>query len=164
MAPLRHLVANCSTRFVARPGDRRPPLRVVVVGLGLLGGGCSVSFPMAGLTGDATPTGSIGRPSALLSPALEPEDWRRAKAALAVALDPQGNGAGVAWSNPQTGASGSFEALAPPFIDNDRMCRSFRARVVASAAPRRERRLAGSACRTGEGEWTLRDVKDQKTS
>ena len=98
----------------------------------------------------------------MLSAALDREDWRRAKAALAVALDPQGNGTGVAWQNGASGAKGSFTALAPPFLDHDRICRTFTAAVTSKA--QNERRVAGSACRESDGDWALRDVKDSGTS
>ncbi len=77
-----------------------------------------------------------------------------------MALDPQGNGASVAWDNPQSGAKGSFVALAPPFLENDRICRAFKASV--SAAPAGQRRLGGSACRTDDGDWVLAEVKEHK--
>lgn len=128
----------------------------------LAGAGCSVSMPMASFTGDDKPTGSIDKASALLSRSLDGEDWRRARAALAVALDPQGNGAGVGWSNPQTGANGSFVAKGPPFPEDDRVCRAFDARVAAQGPP--ERRVSGSACRAADGEWKVRDAKETALS
>ena len=130
------------------------------LGFGLSTGACSLSFPMPGFVSDDSPTGSINKPSAALSPALDKEDWRRAKAALAVALDPQGDGTNVTWDNPQSGAKGSFVALAPPFLKKDRICRDFKANV--SASPRSDRRLGGSACRNADGEWILAEVKDEK--
>lgn len=129
----------------------------ICVSFGFSASGCSMSFPMPGFTDDA-PTGSITKSSPSLSPALDREDWRRAKAALAVALDPQGNGANVTWSNPQSGAKGNFVALAPPYLEKDRICRAFKAHVSASRA---ERRVGGSACRNAEGDWVLAEVKDQ---
>jgi surface antigen len=125
-------------------------------------GACSVSFPMSGFRADDPPTGSIDRSAALLSPALDHEDWRRAEAALAVALDPQGDGTGVGWQNPQTGLKGSFAAPAPPFLDHERVCRTFEAEV--SSATQGQRHLSGSACRDGDGTWRLRDTKVGRTS
>ncbi len=49
-------------------------------------------------------TGAI--PKSLARQLLEPEDWRRAKAALSTALDPQGNGSLVGWENPEFGQQG----------------------------------------------------------
>ncbi len=120
--------------------------------------GCALSFPIASLTNDRTPTGSIDREAGSLSSDLDQEDWRRAKAALAVALDPQGNGALAAWANPATGAKGSFTAAAQPKPEGDRICRAFRARLSASGHP--ERAVSGSACRDGSGEWTVAKVTE----
>lgn len=126
----------------------------------LLASGCALSVPMAGLVSDPTPTGTIERGASVLSRDLDQEDWRRAKAALAVALDPQGNGAMSAWANPATGAKGSFTAAALPRPEGDRICRAFHARVTASGGSERE--MAGSACRDGSGEWTVAKVADSK--
>ena len=123
---------------------------------------CSLSFPITGFKGEDGATGSIDRAAGMLSPALDREDWRRAKAALAVALDPQGNGTGVAWQNAASGAKGSFAALAPPFLDHDRICRTFAA--VVTPKTQTEHRVAGSACRESDGAWALRDVKESGTS
>jgi surface antigen len=113
-----------------------------------------MSIPMAGLDTDKTPTGSIERTNVVLSPALDQEDLRRAKAALAIALDPQGNGARVAWQNPQSGAHGAFTASAPPFADHDRVCRAFTGEATPGAGA--STRLTGSACRDGDGTWQIR--------
>lgn len=131
----------------------------ICLGFGLSTGACSVSFPLSGFANDDGPTGSVNRSAAALSPALDKEDWRRAKAALAVALDPQGNGSNVAWDNPQSGAKGSFVALAPPFLEKDRICRAFKANVSASS--RSDRSLGGSACRNADGEWILAEIKER---
>ena len=125
---------------------------------GSLASGCSLSFPIAGIAVDATPTGSIDRTASLLSPALDREDLRRARAALAIALDPQGNGARVVWQNPQTGAHGAFAAAAPPFADHDRVCRAFAGQIAPAATA--ERRLSGSACRDGDGTWQVRSADE----
>lgn len=127
---------------------------------GLFASGCSIAVPIPGFTGDPTTTGTIERQAVLLSSDLDREDWRRAKAALAVALDPQGNGAPVPWGNPATGARGSFAASAPPRAEGDKVCRTFRARVTVKGRP--ERALGGSACRDGSGEWALADHGEGK--
>jgi surface antigen len=51
-------------------------------------------------------TGAL--PKSSLAGILDAEDWRRAKAALSTALDPQGNGSLVGWDNPDSGNKGSF--------------------------------------------------------
>lgn len=126
----------------------------------MLASACSLSFPMQGFVSDRTVTGSIARPDALLYKALDQEDGRRAKAALAVALDPQGNGESVAWDNPQSGAKGSFVAVAAPFAQADKVCRAFQAHVIADAGP--ERAVDGSACRDDGGEWSVADLRELK--
>ena len=150
---------NRAWRLTGRAARRR------LLGLGALAvlagatAGCSLSFPIASLKPDGTPTGSIDRSSAFLSPALDAEDLRRARAALSIALDPQGNGARVSWHNPQSGARGAFAASAPPFTDHDRVCRAFAAEVMPGAGA--ERRLSGSACRESDGSWELRGADDK---
>ncbi len=151
---------NRARRLTGR-GARRTLLSLSA--LAVLAGataGCSLSFPIASLKPDGTPTGTIDRSSAFLSPALDGEDLRRAKAALSIALDPQGNGARVSWQNPQSGARGAFTASDPPFTEHDRVCRAFAAEVVPGAGA--ERRLSGSACRESDGSWELRGAEDRK--
>lgn len=134
----------------------------MVLGLALLGalasGGCSISMPVAPLTAEAeSTTGSVassgGSP---LSRDLGPEDWRRARAALGVALDPQGNGSSVSWDNPETALKGSFTPVGQPFVRSDEVCRAFLATINGqeSAAS-----LQGTACRPSGGDWAIRDVR-----
>lgn len=130
------------------------PAILLCAGLSLAG--CSISLPIASLTEhEEETTGSINRPVSPLSPRLTEEDWRRARAALAVAVDPQGNGSPVTWDNPETQAKGSFVANGPLFIEDDKVCRVFRSRLTAA-----ERAVAheGSACRLGPGDWVIRTV------
>ncbi len=146
--------------MTGRPRRWRGLAALMCCGAGLFASGCSIAVPMGSFTGDATPTGSVERQAKVLSGSLDQEDWRRAKAALAVALDPQGNGALASWANPATGARGSFTASAPPRSDGDRICRAFRARVAPKG--RAEREVAGSACRDGSGEWNVAAVTSSK--
>lgn len=126
----------------------------------LLASACALSFPIAGFVSDRTPIGTIEHGAATLSNDLDQEDWRRAKSALAVTLDPQGNGGTATWANPVTGAKGSFTASSAPRPEGDKICRTFRARVEAGGRP--ERDMAGSACRDGGGDWTVAKVADLK--
>jgi surface antigen len=120
-------------------------------------GACATAIPLPSFMGVGNDvTGSIPPPSAALSPFLDQEDWRRAKGALGIALDPQGNGAAVAWENPRSGARGSFTPVADAKAVDDKICRAFLAEV-GGAAPARS--LQGAACRDKAGEWTLGDVK-----
>jgi hypothetical protein len=129
---------------------------------GLLCGACGVSFPMASLLPAAEPpaTSSVTdpKPSSPLSPELGPEDWRRAKGALAIALDPQGSGAAVAWENPDTALKGNFTPVGQPFVASDEICRAFLATIAGQA----EASLQGTACRPSGGEWAIKDVKPFK--
>lgn len=122
----------------------------------LFAGGCTISFPMMSLIPSSETTGSIAPNVSPLSTKLEGEDWRRAKAALNTALDPVGNGAPVAWSNPETATKGSFAPVGQPFVKNDELCRSF---VAALTFGSQEEWLQGAACRVGAEEWTVQDVK-----
>jgi len=132
--------------------------KVLAAGLiALSAGACSFSFGVVGLEeSEPQTTGSIAATTTTpLSPDLNEEDWRRAKAALAVALDPQGPGTQVSWDNPTSGRKGTFTPTSTPFVENDRICRSFSA-VVTGASPSS---LQGTACRPSGGEWAVKDVK-----
>ncbi|CAM5208775.1 Outer membrane surface antigen OS=Bosea thiooxidans OX=53254 GN=SAMN05660750_03503 PE=4 SV=1 [Bosea thiooxidans] len=135
--------------------------------LALFSAGCSVSFPIIGLsskseeevatTSAILPSRSNERPAALASLAAElgPEDMRRADGAMGVALDPQGNGAAVSWDNPQSGIKGSFVPVGGPFLRSDEICRAFIASVQTQSQPVK---LQGTACRPSGGEWAVKDV------
>ena len=136
---------------------KRIVMRAMVIGATFALAACSFSMPLSPFGGQPDPvvTGSIG-PVSPLDPALDQEDWRRARSALAVALDPQGNGARVAWDNPESGRHGDFEAASGAFVRDDRVCRAFTARFVHESGD--ERRLSGSACRLSETLWRIDDV------
>ena len=129
----------------------------VVISIGSLTGACGLSFPMASLFPEAETTSSI-TPKFVspLSPELGVEDWRRAKGALAVALDPQGSGSSVSWDNPDTETKGNFSPVGQPFVNTDEICRAFLASLVVKDA---SRSLQGTACRPSGGEWAIKDVK-----
>ena len=147
-------------KFQDVTGRRGPFRRVVTHGLLLLCGGwmagCSLTVPMSGATTDDVPTGTIKRAadhSSPFSPQMDAEDWRRARSALDTALDPQGNGASVAWENPASGAKGSFVPLAQVYPKGDGICRPFAARVTLKGAG--ETVQHSSACRVNSGEWVV---------
>jgi surface antigen len=123
-------------------------------------GACGISFPIASLVPDDPPTGAVA-PKAVspLSAELGEEDWRRAKAALAVALDPQGNGSSVSWDNPQSAMKGVFTPAGKPFVKDDEICRTFSATIVGQASTAS---LQGTGCRPSGGEWTLKGMKPRK--
>ena len=149
----------------------RPFRLAAVCALALAEAGCSVSFPILGLssksedevmtTSAVLPARGSSKPGALatLSSELGPEDLRRADGAMAVALDPQGNGAGVSWDNPQSGIKGAFTPVGGPFLRSDEICRAFIASVQLQS---RTERLQGTACRPSGGEWTVTDMQPWK--
>jgi len=130
-------------------------------------GGCALSLPTMSAstqTVDPEPTGSIVKPSLAISPVsrvLDAEDWRRARAALGTALDPQGNGATVAWDNPASGRRGSFVPVAAPYPVDGRVCRAFIAKIDGREA---NEHLQGSACRIeATDDWDVKDIRTFKS-
>lgn len=75
---------------------------------------------------------------------------------MGAALDPQGNGAGVNWDNPQTSAKGLFAPAAQAYPADGKICRAFVAEVWTREA---HEQLQGTACRERTVEWTLTEVK-----
>ncbi len=144
-----------------------------LAGAGLLGaaalclGGCSqvlISFPTRAPTEppveEPVATGSV-EPAAPRSfgPDLSAEDWRRAHAALGVALDPQGNGQPVKWDNPDSRMRGMVNPTGSPYVRNDEICRNFLASVVG---PEGQRFVRGTGCRPSGGAWELKSLKVSK--
>lgn len=101
-------------------------------------------------------TGSIEKRPMSFGDDLAEEDWRRARAALGVALDPQGNGRPVKWDNPETGLHGTVNPTGLPYVAEDLICRNFLASVVA---PGRSRFVRGTGCKPSGGQWTLKRVR-----
>ncbi|WP_262031583.1 RT0821/Lpp0805 family surface protein [Microvirga sp. Mcv34] len=138
-------------------------MKLLVVGLlALSTSACSFSFGLSALD-DEEPksTGTVtARADTPLSPDLDQEDWRRAKAALAVALDPQGPGTQVSWDNPASTMKGTFTPMGAPFVKNDEICRSFSAHLSSPSASS----LHGTACRPSGGDWAIKDVKPLKAA
>ncbi|WFT82272.1 RT0821/Lpp0805 family surface protein [Methylobacterium sp. CB376] len=150
------------------PATRRPAARLLRAALtgGLLvaGAGCSQPLlvfqakPQAEAPApEPTSTGSIG-PVAPRSFGgdLTAEDWRRARAALAVALDPQGNGRPVKWDNPDSKMRGMVNPTGLPYVAQDEICRNFLATVIA---PTGSRFVRGTGCRPSGGSWELKSLK-----
>jgi surface antigen len=120
--------------------------------------GCSMSFPISPLIGSKEDvTGTVQQPS--IANLLEPEDWRRAKAALATALDPQGNGSLVGWENPDSGNRGSFIPVGKAYPLNAGICRVFLAELDHKG---NAQSLQGTACANKAGEWTIAEAKPWK--
>ena len=119
----------------------------------LLFRGDSASSPVAE---EPAMTGSIEKRPASFGNDLDEEDWRRARAALSVALDPQGNGRPVKWDNPETGLKGSVNPTGLPYVAEDLICRNFLASVIG---PSQSRFVRGTGCKPSGGEWTLKRVR-----
>ena len=155
-------IASRAYRSIAVRSEARALRRLVgpafAAALASLTSACGVTFPMASLFLEAETTSSITAVKATspLSPELSGEDWRRAKGALAVALDPQGNGSSVSWDNPDTDMKGNFAPVGQPFVSSDEICRAFLATLDGHAATSS---LQGSACRPSGGEWAIKDVR-----
>ncbi|MBM6594576.1 RT0821/Lpp0805 family surface protein [Microvirga pudoricolor] len=133
--------------------------RLLAAGLiAVSSGACSLAFPIASIDMDEPETTASITPKAAvspLSPDLNEEDWRRAKAAMSVALDPQGAGTQVTWDNPQSSRRGAFTPSSAPFVKNDEICRSFSASVHTVQA----KTMNGTACRPSGGEWAITELK-----
>jgi surface antigen len=115
----------------------------------------------AALSDEPTVTGRIDKRPLGFGNDLGAEDWRRANAALAVALDPQGNGRPVKWDNPETTLRGSVNPTGLPYVANDLVCRDFLASVISPAGSRFVR---GTGCKPSGGEWTLTKVRAARAS
>jgi surface antigen len=145
----------------------------IILGAGFLAGACSITLPMFALPGSAAPepvltTASIplrpmasatqpGLPS--LSDHLGPEDMRRASGAMALALDPQGNGSPVSWDNGESKSAGRFTPVGGPFLKDDEVCRAFLTQIATQMD---KHALQGTACRPSGGDWAIRDLKPWK--
>jgi len=116
-------------------------------------------MPIGSLTSASSDdtTGSISKSG--LSGILDGEDWRRARAALGTALDPQGNGATVNWDNPDSGAKGSFVAVGRAYPADSRVCRAFLAELEQKG---NDRSMQGTACVEKAGEWAVTEMKPWK--
>lgn len=124
---------------------------------------CSITSPLTRAGDDELTTASIPAKRAapadhlvLLDERLDPEDLRRARAALATALDPQGSGATVRWDNPDSAAKGSITAVGGPYLEGDTICRNF---VAATGAQSADTWRQGRACRLAPGEWDIRELR-----
>lgn len=99
------------------------------------------------ITGAITP-----KTTQQISRTLTDEDWRRARGALSVAMDPAGNGQSVEWSNSETKASGSFNPVAVAFASKDGVCRAFIASVKLGDSTEWHQ---GTACKDDNGAWDV---------
>lgn len=116
-----------------------------------------MSFPMASMMPGDDVTGSnspvpFGR-------MLGEEDRRREMAALATALDPQGDGATVKWDNSKSGHRGAITAQGKAYNSDSKICRAFTSEFDGNDM---HRRLEGHACTAAAGEWKVADAEPSK--
>ncbi|WP_245444552.1 RT0821/Lpp0805 family surface protein [Microvirga sp. KLBC 81] len=137
-------------------------MKMLAVGMiALSAGACSFSFGTVGLQEEEPQvTDSVSRTAVRLSPGLNEEDWRRAKAALSVALDPQRPGTQVSWDNPASDRKGTFTPTSAPFVKDDQICRNFTALINGSSSSS----VQGMACRPSGGGWVIKGIKPVKTT
>ncbi len=157
---------TCFGRVCTRLGTRILPAVIA----GALTSACSISLPMLSLSGSKEPepvltTASLPAPAVRagngpsLSDHLGPEDLRRATGAMALALDPQGNGSPVAWDNAESKSSGRFTPVGGPFLKDYDVCRAFLAQVQTLM---QRQSLQGTACRPSGGQWVIHEMKPWK--
>jgi surface antigen len=89
---------------------------------------------------------------------LDDEDRRRETAALATALDPQGDGSTIRWENPKTGHKGAVTPVGHAYPADSKICRAFLSDLDGATHPT----LQGTACTIAAGEWTVKDMKPFK--
>jgi surface antigen len=118
-----------------------------------------MSFPISPLISAKEDAAGADQKKPPIADLLEPEDWRRAKAALSTALDPQGNGSLVGWDNPDSGNKGTFTPVGKAYPLNAGICRVFLAELVRKGD---EQSLQGTACLEKQGEWTIAEAKPWK--
>lgn len=132
----------------------------ILGGLVAILAGCSMALPMSPLMSPGSKEDAAGAvPSSPLANLLDAEDWRRAKAALSTALDPQGNGSLVGWDNPNSGNKGSFTPVGKPYPLAAGICRVFLAEVDRKGD---EHAMQGTACADKRGEWTIAETQPWK--
>ena len=132
----------------------------ILGGLPMILAGCSMTLPISPLMAPGFKEDAAGAvPNSSLAGLLEPEDWRRAKAALSTALDPQGSGSLVGWDNPDSGNKGSFIPVGNPYPLDAGICRVFLAEVDCKG---NEHAIRGTACSDERGEWAVAEAKPWK--
>jgi surface antigen len=118
-----------------------------------------MAFPISPLMSPVSKEDAAGGVRTPPLAGLDAEDWRRAKAALSTALDPQGSGSLVGWDNPDSGNKGSFTPVGKPFPLEAGICRVFLAEIDCKDD---EHTVRGTACSDKRGEWTIAEAKPWK--
>ncbi len=114
-----------------------------------------MQFPLASFVPDKSDvTGSNS--SVPFGRLLDEEDRRRQKAALATALDPQGDGSPIRWENPRTGNQGMFNPQGHAFTMDGKVCRSFIGELKQDS---NQKAILGTACAVNAGDWEVHTMK-----
>jgi surface antigen len=158
-------------------GVRRLTPFAVLLGVGLMAGGCSFSYQLGSLFGkddDASPAASQTSDKSETTGALSPTlasaktgplkefaeaDMIAASAAASLVLSDGRKDASVPWENPKTGARGTVTPIAAAYEQDGFTCRDFLASFVNAA---NEAWAQGEACRVHQGKWVVRSLKPWK--
>jgi surface antigen len=89
---------------------------------------------------------------AALRSKLDKSDRDVAFKALEIALTQLGDGATLVWKRPKSGLSGIIKTISAFRDDEGRICRKVSYAITLGTY---EREVAGTACRDGDGSWTL---------
>lgn len=117
-----------------------------------------MSFPIASLMpGDDVTASNSPVPFGRM---LDEEGRRRETAALATALDPQGDGATVKWDNVKSGDKGALTAFGKAYNSQSKVCRAFVGELKQGDTIRK---LQGTACAESAGEWKVTGSKPLKS-
>ncbi|MGH1570213.1 RT0821/Lpp0805 family surface protein [Methylobacterium sp. P31] len=152
-------------RRACKEPSRRLRIAASISALMLNAALCGCGQPLLVFRGETAPprvaeepavTGSIEKRPVSFGDDLAEEDWRRARAALTVALDPQGNGRPVKWDNPETGLHGTVNPTGLPYVAEDLICRNFLASIIG---PERSRFVRGTGCKPSGGAWALKRIQ-----
>jgi len=182
------LYSGCAAPRLSALARRLAPLGVLV-GLGLLVGGCSFSYQLGSLFGKDDETTQSAEPKAPEEPAADPAkpaekseftgsiwptltaatsgplkefaeaDMAAATAAAAAVLSDGRKDASAPWENPRTGARGTVTPLAAAYQQDGFTCRDFLASFVNAS---KEAWVQGEACRVHHGKWVVRSFKPWK--
>lgn len=144
---------NMNSAASARAALARLRAALAAAACALALAGCSTAIPLPALVSHDDVTGSIKKFSAPLSPSLNADDLSRALAALGEALDPEGEGGRVGWSNPKSGRHGAFVAHGEVFPRDEKVCRAFRGEIGV------REKVEGTGCRDKMGRWAVLDAK-----
>lgn len=155
----------------------------VLLGVGLLAGGCSFSYQLGSLFGkdddaspavsqvsDRTAAADKSEITGALSPTLASvksgplkefaeADVIAASAAASAVLSDGRKDASAPWENPKTGVRGTVTPIAAAYEQDGFTCRDFLASFVRDA---NEAWVQGEACRVHQGRWVVRAMKPWK--